>query len=161
MTIYEIDKRLQEAFDRAVDVETGEINEEAYAEFEQLEMARKDKIENVAMWIKDLDAFGESLAKEIDTLSRRLVANEKKIDRLKSYLTEVCGGEKFETPRVKISFRTSQSVDITDETKIPDDMFVEQPAVKKVSKKLIMEKLKAGENVEGARLLEKQNIQVK
>ena len=62
MNLYEIDARIMEAFEAAVDEETGEIvNEEAYAALDALQEARDEKIENVLLWIKDLKSDAEQL----------------------------------------------------------------------------------------------------
>ena len=54
MTIYEIDQKIMEAFDAAIDQDTGEIvDQEAYAAFLRLDMERDVKIENTALWVKD------------------------------------------------------------------------------------------------------------
>lgn len=71
MNLYEIDARIMEAFEAAVDEETGEIvNEEAYAALDALQEARDEKIENVLLWIKDLKSDAEQLQKNSRCLKR-------------------------------------------------------------------------------------------
>ena len=57
-TLYEIDKAILEC----VDAETGEIIDDKA--LEELELARDNKIENIACWIKNLKADAESYKKE-------------------------------------------------------------------------------------------------
>jgi hypothetical protein len=60
MTLYEID----DAILACVDPETGEIiNPEALT---ALQMEREKKLENVALWVKDLKAEAEAIGNEIN-----------------------------------------------------------------------------------------------
>ena len=55
MNLYEINAALMQAYDDAVDQETGEIIEnEAYKAIDDLQMALEEKTENVLLWIKNL-----------------------------------------------------------------------------------------------------------
>ena len=57
MNLYEINAALMQAYDDAVDQETGEIIEnEAYKAIDGLQMALEEKTENVLLWIKNLQA---------------------------------------------------------------------------------------------------------
>ena len=72
MTLYEIDHAISEAFERAIDPETGElINEEAWAQLEALQMDREQKLENVALWVKDLNAEAAAIREEEKNLAKR------------------------------------------------------------------------------------------
>ena len=65
MNLYEINAALMQAYDDAVDQETGEIIEnEAYKAIDGLQMALEEKTENVLLWIKNLQADAEALKKE-------------------------------------------------------------------------------------------------
>ena len=65
MKLYEIDEMIMQAFEQAVDPETGEIvNEAAYAALDSLQEARDQKIEDVLLWIKNLASDAEELKKE-------------------------------------------------------------------------------------------------
>ena len=83
MTLYEIDQAIQ----GLVDPETGELMD--YEAFAALQMDRDAKIENMALWYKDLMADAKAIKEEADTLNERRKALENKAERLKSYLT-VC-----------------------------------------------------------------------
>lgn len=87
MNLYEIDARIMEAFEAAVDEETGEIvNEEAYAALDALQEARDEKIENVLLWIKDLKSDAEQLKNEKRVLETRQREAERKADSLQEYI---------------------------------------------------------------------------
>ena len=56
MTLYEIDKAIQEALEGAVDPESGAIiDDELLAAYDQLRMDRDQKVENIGLYIKNLE----------------------------------------------------------------------------------------------------------
>lgn len=159
MTLYEIDKALMDAFDAAVDAETGEIiNEDAYADFCQLNMDRDAKIENVGLWIKDLKVDVDALKVEEHNLADRRRAKENKMECLRQYLTYALDGQKFETTKLKVGYRKSQQVEVDMEI-LPDEYFrFRDPEPDKTK---IKAALKAGTAIPGAELVEKQNMIIK
>lgn len=63
--LYEINESIVAAFERGIDAETGEIlSEKALEELAKLEMERDEKVEGIALWIKNLLADAEVLKKE-------------------------------------------------------------------------------------------------
>lgn len=162
MKLYEINGELE----KLIDPETGEIaNIEA---FEQLSMEREIKLENIALWIKNLDSDAEAIRAEEKALAERRRIMENRADGLKNYLAVMLGdGEKFETPRVKLSWRKSSAVAIL----IPEAAFVRYAQGKRdellsyseptINKKAIADAIKAGEKIIGAALVEHQNLQIK
>lgn len=159
MTLYEIDKALMDAFDAAVDVETGEIiNEDAYADFCQLDMDRSAKIENIGLWIKDLKADVEALKLEEHNLTDRRRVKENKVECLRRYLAYALDGQKFETAKLKVGYRKSQQVEV-DMDILPDEYFrFRDPEPDKTK---IKAALKAGTAIPGAELVERQNMIIK
>ena len=165
MTLYEIDHAISEVVERAIDPETGElINEEAWARLEALQMDREQKLENVALWVKDLNAEAAAIKAEEDALKRRRQSAEKKADSLKGYLASALGGsEKFKTARVAISWRRSETAELLDGVD-PVSLPLEYQRVKvsvEADKTKLKEALKAGKTIEGVELVERQNIQIK
>lgn len=106
MKLYEIDQ----AITNLIDPETGELTD--YAAFESLQMEREKKIESLALWIKDLNAEAKAIKEERDTLYERQKAAEKKAASIKSFLEKVLNGEKFKTPRVAVSYRKTNRVQV-------------------------------------------------
>lgn len=160
MTLYEIDRNIEEAFDKAIDPDTGEIiSEEAYAEFCQLNMDRDMKIENVGLWIKDLNAEATAIKAEADNLTARRRAIENKVKGLKNYIDYTLEGEKFKTPRLSVSYRKSSSVVVSDIRELPEKFLrYKEP---EADKNAIKEAIKAGETVNGAELVENMSIIIK
>lgn len=165
MTLYEIDHAIGEAFEEGVDPNTGEIiNEEAWARLESLQMDRAQKLEGVALWVKDLNAEAAAIREEEKNLAKRRQSTEKKADSLRGYLSYALNGaEKFKTSKVAISWRRSETAELL-EGMDPAQLPLEYQRVKVVvepDKAKLKEALKAGKTVEGVELVERQNIQIK
>lgn len=157
MTLYEIDKALM-SFEFEVDEETGEILNAS--DLDELQMARQDKIENIGLYIKNLEAEKEAVKHEKDNFADREKRLGKKIESLKGYLGYALKGEKFSTPKVAVSFRKSESVLVKDEHLVPDK-YCEFTTVRKPNKTNLKKALKDGEEIMGVELVEKQNVSVK
>ena len=71
------------------------------------------------------------------------------------------GVEKIETPTLKISFRKSEVVEIIEADKLPATMLDIVPQSHKINKTKIKAAIKAGEDVPGAALVTRQNLQIK
>lgn len=159
-SLYEINNELVDAFARAIDPETGEIiNEQALEELEKLQMAFDCKVENVALYIKNLTADAEAYKKEKMAFAERQQQAEKKVESLKKYLSKALAGEKFTTERVAVSFRKSESVNVLDMSKLDDDYLkYKDPEVDKTK---VKKALKAGVALQGVELVTNNNIQIK
>ena len=157
MTLFEIDKAIEE-FEWDIDPETGEVLN-PYG-LDDLQMAREQKCENIALLIKNKEAEKNAVAEQEKVFANRKKTLGNEIDRLKNYLSYSLQGEKFSTPKVAVSFRKSESIHITDEYLIPDEykLFT---VVKKPDKGVIKKALKDGKEIMGVELVEKQNIQIK
>ena len=153
MNLYEIDSEIMEC----VDADTGEIFDEE--RFNALSIERDVKLENIACWIKNLKAEVEALKAEKDAFAKRQKSAENKMESLKNYLAAYLEGNKFETTKVKVSFRSSESVKVDDIYKLPEEYIkYKEPDVDKVALK---KALKEGKTFEGVQLVESQNIQIK
>ena len=152
--LYEIN----EAIKNTIDLDTGEIVD--FEAFENLQMERNEKIENIGLWIKNLNADAAAYKAEKDSFAEKQRRAENKAESLKKYLDSVLAGSKFNTTRVSISYRKSTSVEV-DESKLPAKWMREIPASYVADKVEIIKALKAGENIEGAELIERNNINIK
>lgn len=151
-SLYEIDNEIL----ACVDEETGEVDID---KFDVLNMERTEKIEGMALWVKDLKAEAEAIKAEEKALAERRQAKERKADSIKAYLEKVLAGQKFETSRAVCSFRKSQKVEITDFDKIPDDYLkYSQPTADKIA---IKAAIKDGLKIEGAELVDSVSMTIK
>ena len=157
MSIYEIEQEIM----ALVDPETGEITD--YESLGKLNMAREDKIENIALWIKNLNAEAKAIREEEKSLAERRKSAENKSASLEKYLDQTLSGEKFSTAKVLISYRKSTAVEIADEEAFVKSANVAYivPQAPKIDRKAISDALKAGTIIEGATLAWRNNIQIK
>ena len=140
-----------------IDMETGEIVD--LDRLHDLQMERGDKIRNIACYIKNLRSDAAQYDEEAKTFAARKKAAQTKAESLTAYLSSMLNGEKVKDKEYSISWRKSESVNITDDSLLPDTYLVPQPP--KVDKAGIKAALKAGTAVTGAELAEKNNIQIK
>lgn len=163
-SLYEIDSNILAVLHGGfvVDEETGEILFDA-GDLEALEAERGAKLESIACFIKNLDADAAALKAEEKALAERRQAKERKAQRLREYLAasmQQAEQTRFETARCALSFRKSESVEILDAEVLPADLVNIKQTIAP-DKAAIKKLLKAGEVVEGAQLVERQNLQVK
>ena len=112
-------------------------------------------------WLQDAGTgfSAKALKEEKEAFYKRQKAAENKAAQLESYLANVLDGEKVKETEFSIGWRKSKAVTITDEKKLPETFLIAQPP--KVDKTAIGKALKGGEDVPGAELEERVNIQIK
>ena len=164
MNLYEINEHYRQVIENgfSFDEETGEILFDE-TNLDELDGAFKEKVDNIACFIKDLEAMEAAMANEIKALQERKKACETKADKLKDYIRlamETREMDRMETSRNKITFRKSVSVNVKDESRIADIYFKEK-VERKLDKKTLLADLKKGVEVEGCELQEKRNLQLK
>lgn len=106
MSLYKIDRELESL----VDPETGELLD--FERFAELRMERERKIEDIALWHKNEVMEAKAIREEELALAERRKAHEKRAESLRNYLAELLCGEKFETPRVAVTYRRSEAVEV-------------------------------------------------
>ena len=154
MKLYEIN----DAILNCIDGETGEIIDADALETLQIE--RNEKIESIALWIKNLSADAAAYKTEKEAFAAREKAAQAKIDSLKRYLTNALDGQKFTTQKCAVSFRKSEKVEIVDMAKIPKN-YITTEITEKPDKNAIKAAIKSGEAVDGCVIVENQNITIK
>jgi len=160
MNLYEINSRIA-CFEPEIDEETGELLNGDL--LDRLEMDRTQKIENICLFIKNLDADAAAIRAEEKELAARRGQKERKADSLRKYLETQLAGEEFETARCRVSYRKAASIEI-------DETFGAwaracAPELMRVSyapdKTAIKARLKAGGEVVGAVIRETRSMQIK
>lgn len=160
MNLYQINEELKKAIEESVDTETGEILD--YTRIRELQIARDEKREAVALYIKNLLSDAKAIDEEIKALTVRKKAKSNRVENLKQYLAQDLqdnGLNKFETSKVALSFRKSQVLEITSTKNIPPEFFKQSEPV--LDKMALKKELKAGFIYDGVALIDKQNIQIK
>lgn len=163
MKLYEIDEQLAQCFDQ----ETGELIMPEV--FEQLSMAREEKIEGILLYLKDTKAEAEAIAAEIKSLTARKKAAESRAEGLKSYIKYVLAGEKFKTARVAVSYRSVDAAELVEG--VSEEVFREWAKANRddlltykepeISKTALKEALMNGDDIPGAHIVNKQAIIIK
>ena len=154
MKLYEIIPALA----KLVDEETGEIMDPDA--FEALSMARDEKLEGLGMIIKNRAALIDELKAEKKRITERIDTLTNQNEGTKSFLDSVLGGHKFETARVRCSYRKSKAVEIVEENEIPEK-YLNTKTVTTPDKTAIKEAIVSGELVPGCNLRENNNLSVK
>ena len=152
-TLYQIDQAIMDL----VDSEKGEIID--IEAFDSLQMEREEKIEGIALYIKDLKAEAEALKAEKLAFAERQKVAENKAESLKAYLSYALKGQAFKTVKASVSFRKSQRVDVPDIYELDENFLrYKEPEANKTA---IEEAIKAGQTVKGATLIENTSVIIK
>ncbi len=153
MKLYEINEKILEC----VDAETGEILD--FEKLDELQIEKETKIENIALWIKDLDAEAKALKAEKQAFEERQKAAEKKVESLKQYLSYILEGTNFKTTKAIVNFRKTQKVDVPDVYKLDENYLkYSEPTPDKMA---IKRAIQSGQEVAGASLIESISISIK
>lgn len=160
--IYELNEQIKACIqydaEHVVNTEDGEILN--LQQFEALQMERDAKVEGLCCYIKNKIADAEAIYAEIDTLSQRASVMKKEAERCKAYLAGVLYGEKFETPRCKITWRKSEVCNVLSMEEIPDE-YKRTKVTVDADKTAIKKAIKAGAEVPGAEVIQKLNMTLK
>jgi len=160
-SLFEIDADIRAFLDGlyySVD-EDGTLPEADFEKINELNAERDRKIDNIALYYKECIADAAALKAESDKLKARAEIATNKAERLKKYLAQSMDGKPYESARNKISWRSSQSVEI-DEDQLPKKYFIKK-TTEAPDKKGLKELLKSGKKIKGARLVDNNNIQIK
>lgn len=164
LTLYNITNDFTDLMDKA---ESGEITEEEYNKLgTELATELQNKSTNIIAYVRNGEVFIEAVKAEEKRLSDMRKSAENKIEKFKKYVKENMERldiQKIETELGNLSIAKSPiSVDIIDETKIPDE-YKEVVFTTKVDKKKIADNFKAnGELIEGVEIhVDNTNLRIK
>lgn len=149
------DRLFKVSDDASVDVETGEVFDKEY--LDNLPMEQEEKSRNVGLVIKNMSNDIDLIDKEIKRLTAMKKSTQSKIESLKSYvLTYGCP-----VKDVAVTIRFSkgrESVEIEKDVDLPAPFrkYTWTP-----NKTEITKALKAGQEIEGCRLVRKPSVSVK
>lgn len=155
--IYFIRKELED-FEFEIDPETGELLN--VPEWDALNMAYEEKVENIACYIKNLVSDVADFKAEENNLAQRRKATERKVEFLKRLLLDNMNGQKFSTVKCAISFRRSVTVQVDDVNRVPTELVRVKTSVEP-DKTAIKAVLKDGQEVSGCKLVENVSVQIK
>ena len=127
-------------------------------ELEALQLAKDEKIDNCISFIKSRTAMAEALKNEKMAINRRQQQAENEAQRVKEYLAFCLDGSKWESTAGKVSYRRSESVEVTNLLALPEEY---QKWKLEADKAALKADLKEGAIIDGAHLIEKINTIIK
>jgi hypothetical protein len=152
-SLYEINQQILEC----VDMDTGEVIDTV--RLDQLNMQWDQKIESMVLWYKNLCSDAEAYKQEKRSFEEKEKAARSKAESIKTYIETALQGQKFKTTKASVSYRKSEQVEVFDINVLDDDYL--KYAEPEINKSKIKESIKFGIPVQGAKLVEKNNIQIK
>ena len=174
MSIYEVCESIKTILDTGfvLDHETGEIVEGADMEkiLADLQLEKTAKIEGLACYAKNLLSEAAELKAEEASLKNRRQQKEKKAESIKGFLGRLMaayGDKKIETTRAVVQIRPSQAVEITDEPLLcvfaaeTQNINLFRSKAPEPNKEEIKRLLKAGVDVPGAVLVDRDSVSIK
>lgn len=165
-SIYNITTELKQIYDKlecgeGIDLETGEIKPEIANELALTQQNLQTKALDYGYVIKSFDDEIDIYDREIKRLQERKEYLKNTQSRLKQTLSNAMqdfGIVEIKGETLRLSFRESESVEVIDE----DLLTIKFKQLKFVPDKIAIKKaLKNGEDVQGARLVKNQNLQIK
>lgn len=163
LSLYNITNSFITLFEKA---ENGELTQEEIQEQgKDLALALKNKSTSIIGYIRNLDLTSEAIKNEIDRLTTMKKAIDNKNTKFKEYVKqnmEELELQKIDTELGTLSIaKNPASVEVYDENMISDEYKKEKVTVT-IDKTAIKNALKAGKDVQGARLVEdKTSLRIK
>ena len=164
--IYELSNEMQDIYDKlesgeGIDLETGELKPEIVNALCVKKNELETKVVDYGYVIKTFDDNIDVYDKEIKRLQERKAQMVNTREKMKEVISKVM--QDFEITEIKgktikISFRDSESVEVFDERLLTSEFIRSKFEPDKVA---IKEALKNGQDVQGARLTKKKNLQIK
>lgn len=163
MKLYQISAELEKlwaAADAVAEQNEGELPKDLSAELDALELAKEEKVINIAKVIKNYQAEAEALENEIKRLRAKKATAEGKVEYLKGYLANnLEPGIKISDGILTVSWKKSPpKVFVEDDAKVPDQFCT---FTREVSKKELSEFLKSGGECDFAQLVQESTIQIR
>ena len=157
-TLYEMTAQASQLYEL---LQADEIDEQIFADTLEA-MGTAEKIESYCQIIKQLQADADMFKGEIDRMNARKKSAENGADRMKAALLaflQQSGQDKVKAGSFAVSTATTQAVSITDESKLPPEYLIAQPA--KVDKAGIKKALKDGATIAGAELINNTGVRIR
>lgn len=131
---------------------------------ESLSGELEEKAQNVGHMVRRFETDAAACKAWAKAASDRAKAIEARAEAMRGYLAsamQACGIEKIEGPGIRLSFRKSSAVVIDELGLIPAEFMVTpEPPPAAPSKTLIGNAIKAGQEVPGAHIEQRRNLQI-
>lgn len=160
--LYQINKEYLQLIDAIMEAE-GEVTEEQSTALMITEQELQTKGICYAYIVKGIESDNNAIDAEMKRLKALKDRNNKTIERLENNVQtamNLFGITEIKSPTLKINFRKSESVEISQEVLIPNEYMTEK-VVRTPNKVAIKDAIKNGINVQGASIVTNQNLQIK
>lgn len=162
-SLYEIDRDIKAFIDGlfAIADENGEVDIDMDI-LEDLKEQRQTKLENIALYIKNLASEASAIKEEEKSLAERRKRLESKCERLKGILVRSMmenNEKELSSARYCAKIRNSKATEVYDESIIPSDYLIEKTTYAP-DKKAIKEAIESGKEVAGAMIITNHNLQI-
>ena len=161
-SIYQIQNEYQLLIEQIIEAD-GELTHEQEFALQINKEELQSKGVNYGYVIKGLEDTNQAIENEIKRLNALKKRNSNLIDRLAyniSNAMQMYEIREIKTDTLKLSFRTSESVEVSD-ISLLDRKFVKTKIEESADKIAIKQAIKSGESVTGAVLITKDNLQIK
>lgn len=159
-SLFDLSTDYKQLYDLIAEQEDEQILKDTLASIND---AIEDKADGYVAVIKTLEGDNKAIDEEIKRLRQRKTSNQNGVKRLKESLQEVMeqtGKEKFKTALNSYSIANNPpSLDITDESLIPKQYYIEQQP--KLDKKELLKGVKDGLEIKGVELKQSRSLRVR
>lgn len=161
LKLYEIADELKSVLE-AIEESEGEIDDNAIASLDELNISFNEKINNIASFVKNIDCNIETYKNAEINLYQKRKRLENLKDRLKEYVKMnmiTTGIDKIKGDLFTVSIQKTQpSLRITNEQAIPKEYQIIKVEIDNASLK---QALKEGKEIEGAELVENKALYIR
>ena len=143
-------------------VENEELDDETIRDtFELIKLEVENNGNNLVAYYRELDAEinkNKEVSRIYAEYAKKLERRKENIRKTLTYFMHATNTKEIKTDFAKISFRKSTAVNIYDPSLLPKNCILikEEP-----SKAMIKKMLEAGQEVQGAKLIENENLQIR
>jgi hypothetical protein len=161
MNLYDV-MRIESQIEASVDPETGEIDEELLQDLIHAQTRSIEKVEQLCKYVKHLENFIGNAKEEKARINDLQKKAENRIESIKGYMLpyikEIYDG-RFHAGTFKISTLKSHAIELDEGFNNSEYMVIKQET--RPDKIKITNDIKDGKEVPGAKLVEKENLQIK
>lgn len=161
-SLYSLTTELSDALAEIyVDEETGEVV--GMERLDALAMDTQEKVLSCARAVKNFDVLLKSMKDAKHDLESRIRSTERIMDTIKSRCLDamrVLDTKSIKAADIAVSARRSEQVEVFDEALVCDEFWTEK-VTRTVSKTAIKEAIKAGQEVQGARVVQNLTLTIK
>ncbi len=161
-SLYELTNKYQEIYDNLIS--DPDVSDEILSDcLNDISGDIKEKISQIGLIIKNIDAFVSAMENEKDKISKRISCAKNRISNMKSYLIDnmnKCDLQKVSTAEIEIKLKNCpESVVVDDASSLNEKYFRTKISIEP-DKKLILQEWKKGEKIDGITVVKNKSITI-